>query len=288
MISTDLKIDLHTHSTASDGTLAPTTLAKAAKEAGLCALALTDHDTIGGIVEFYSACANEGIEGIAGVEISADYTKEMHIVGLFVDIHDRALNEKLSVLKNGREVRNREMLRLINQHGFDISEDDILSQKDGATLLNTGRAHIARAMVEKGYVENTSEAFSKYLKKGRPCYVKRITCSPEESIKIIKESGGIAILAHPIYITQEYDKLYALLAALKEYGLDGTECYYNCYDRQFSQDCTDICKKLGLLMSGGSDFHGSNKPSVHLGHVSTGFVPYRLLLNMKLKRGLHK
>ena len=148
------------------------------------------------------------------------------------------------------------------------------------------RAHIAHAMVKKGYVASVDEAFKKYLSKGMSCYVPRKTYSPKESIEMIKNAGGLAILAHPVYITEDYDKLYSLLKQLKEYGLDGTECLYNCYSEEFSKMCFDICDKLGLVKSGGSDFHGGNKPDVELGKVSGGYVPYEFLLNMKEQRGL--
>ena len=163
----NLKIDLHTHSTASDGTLSPTELADMAKETGVTAAALTDHDTVDGVSEFLTACKERGIEGIAGVEMSAKYRKEMHIVGLFVDTDDTEFRAKLEALRGMREKRNREMLYLLEKNGFDITETDITSQKDGATMANTGRAHIARAMVEKGYAKSTGDAFAKYLKKGK-------------------------------------------------------------------------------------------------------------------------
>lgn len=282
----NLKIDLHTHSTASDGTLTPYELVKKAKESGLCAIALTDHDTIGGLKEFQRACTDLEIEGISGVEISARFRKEMHILGLFVDESDAMFKEKLDSLRNAREIRNREVLKLMQNNGFDITEMDILSQKAGATLRNTGRAHLAHAMVNKGYVKTVNEAFAKYLKKGNSCYVERITYSPRESIEMIKAAGGTAILAHPVYITEDYDELYKLICELKTYGLDGMECYYNCYSPDFSKMCEDICDKLKLVKSGGSDFHGANKPDIKLGSVSTGCVPYRALRNIKEQRGL--
>lgn len=281
-----LSIDLHTHSTASDGTLSPSQLVKAAKQAGLSAIALTDHDTINGLDEFHDECEKLGIEGISGVEISAKYETEMHIVGLYVNKDDKVFSDKLEILKNARAVRNREMLHLLQKNGFDITEDDILSQKEGATLLNTGRSHIAHSMVEKGYVQSKEEAFLRYLKKGNSCYVERVTYSPKESIEIIKNAGGIAILAHPIHITEDYDRLYKLLHELKGYGLDGAECYYNCYTPEFSNMCGEICDKLKLVKSGGSDFHGGNKPDVKLGTVSSGYIPYSVLLKIKEQRGL--
>lgn len=280
------KIDLHTHSTASDGTLTPAALVKKAYDAGLTAVALTDHDTVDGLAEFHSACEKYGIEGISGVEISAQYHKEMHILGFFVDETDNELIQKLDELKNARETRNRKVLKLMQENGMDITEEDITSQKDGATLRNTGRAHLARAMVNKGYVKTIEEAFSKYLKKGNSCYVERITYSPEESIRMIKAAGGTAVLAHPVYITEEYNELYSLLEKLKGLGLDGAECYYNSYTEEFSEMCGEICDKLGLIKSGGSDFHGANKPDIDIGRVSTGYVPYSVLRKLKEQRGL--
>lgn len=280
------RIDLHTHSTASDGTLKPSEVVEKAYKIGLDAIALTDHDTIFGLDEFHKACRKYGIEGISGVEISAEYSKEMHILGLFVDEKDEKFTQKLDILKNGREIRNREVLKLLNKNGIDVTEKDILSQKDGATMRNTGRAHIALAMVKKGYAKTIDEAFTKYLKKGNSCYVKRITYSPEESIRMIKDAGGVAVLAHPVYITEDYEQLYTLLSELKGYGLDGVECLYNNYTKEFSNKIVEICDKLGLVKSGGSDFHGENKPSINMGEVSVGYVPYRILLNIKQQRGL--
>ena len=275
------KIDLHTHSTASDGTLTPLKLAKRAKQNGLRACAITDHDTTDGVKEFLDECGKIGVEGIPGVEISAQHDKTMHIVGLFVDAKDRELTEKLALLRGGREVRNRKMIKLLQKGGFDITEEDITSQKDGATMANTGRAHIAKAMVKKGYVRDTSEAFEKYIKRGNPYYVKRLTYSPRESIDMIHAAGGIAILAHPILIATDYDKLFPVVKEMKEYGMDGMECYYNNYTSEFAKMCREMCRTLNLLQSGGSDFHGANKPSIELGEVSTGFVPYDVLERMK-------
>ena len=280
------KIDLHAHSTASDGTLLPKEVAQRAKQNGLRACAITDHDTTDGVKEFLAECEKIGVEGISGVEISAQHDKTMHIVGLFIDHENKNLNEKLALLRGGREVRNRKMIELLQEGGFDITEADIMGQKDGATMANTGRAHIARAMVKKGYVTDTSEAFEKYLKRGNPYYVKRLTYSPKESIDMIHEAGGIAILAHPILIATDYDKLFPIVKEMKECGMDGMECYYNNYTPEFAKMCRDMCSELRLLQSGGSDFHGANKPSIELGEVSTGIVPYEILEELKKFKGL--
>lgn len=271
-------VDLHTHSTASDGTLTPAQLAEYAKEKGLKAIALTDHDTADGVREFSESCNRLGIEPVAGVEISARYRCEMHIVGLFVDVNSMDFCSKLRELKNARLIRNEKMLKLIEEHGMPISTEALLSQKEDCTLESIGRPHMARAMVERGYVRDIGEAFEKYLGQGESCYVKRITYSPEESIRLIKQAGGLAVLAHPIYITEDKDTLSDILKELKDYGLDGVECYYSTYTKEFSELCLNLCSELDLLPSGGSDFHGGNKKDIDLGCVS---VPYDILENMK-------
>ena len=271
-------VDLHVHSTASDGTLTPSQLAEYAKEKGLRAAALTDHDTVDGISEFAERCIQLGIEPIAGVEISARYKCEMHIVGLFVDAGNTDFCSKLKELKNARLIRNEKMLKLLEEHGMPISTESLLSQKENCTLESIGRPHMARAMVEHGYVKDIGEAFDKYLGQGESCYVKRITYSPEDSIKLIKQAGGLAILAHPIYITEDKNALFTLLKELKGYGLDGMECFYSTYTQNFSQLCLSLCNELDLLPSGGSDFHGDNKKDIDLGCVN---IPYDVLENMK-------
>ncbi len=278
-------IDLHTHSTASDGTLTPAELARAAKDAGLSVIAITDHDTVSGAEEFLSECERVGITGIAGVEISAKFRTEMHILGLFVDYTDAEFIEKLAVLKNARSIRNREMIKRLHEAGFDVSEEDILALKDGATLDNTGRAHIASILRDKGYVTSVQEAFDKYLSRGCPFYVPRVTYPPAESIAMIKKAGGIAVLAHPIFITREREELRALLADLQAAGLDGVETYYSEYDEEFTQMCSELADEVGLLKTGGSDFHGANKPHIALGRVYGGFVAYELYERLVGKRG---
>lgn len=280
-------IDLHVHSTASDGTLSPQELAVYAKEAGLSAVALTDHDTADGVSAFLDACRKAGIEGIGGVEISAKYKKEMHILGLFIDDTDAEFMQSLRSLRASRRERNERMLALAREHGFDISEDDICMQKEGATLSNTGRAHIGRALADKGYALDVQDAFDRYLSKGKPLYVSRKTFSPSESIALIHRAGGLAVLAHPIFITTDEAELRALLTELKGYGLDGVECYYSEYTDEFERLCVRLCEELGLLKTGGSDFHGTNKEHIQIGHMTNGRItPDEVLNEIKRKRGL--
>lgn len=276
-------VDLHIHSNVSDGSMSPAETALAAYSAGLCAAALTDHDTVAGVAEFAEKCLELGIEPISGVEISAKFRCEMHILGLFVDVNNKNFLDKLSKLENARYDRNKAMLERFREMGMDITEEDIVSQKPNATLENTGRSHMASALVSKGYVSDRNEAFEKYLIKGKPAYVPRITYSPAESIQIIKEAGGIAVLAHPIYITSDECQLRDLLTELKSFGLDGVESIYSDYTDDYSRLCLDLCDELGLMPTGGSDFHGENRPSVKLGDLK---VPYEFL--ERLKKSAHK
>lgn len=273
-------IDLHSHSTSSDGTLTPSELAEEAKKAGLCAAALTDHDTVGGIEEFAAAADKIGIEPVAGVEISAKYKTEMHILGLLIDYKNKEFIQKLDYLKKNRGERNSKVFELIRKNGMDITIEDVTGQKNGGNLENTGRAHLAKALVKKGYAKDMQDAFDKYLKKGRICYVERVTFSPEESIRIIKNAGGAAILAHPCYITQDRNELEKLLKELMGYGLDGFECMYSDYSEDYQKMCMEIADKLGLLKSGGSDFHADNRPHIKLGYAG-GRIPYEYLQKLK-------
>jgi hypothetical protein len=249
-----------------------------AHRAGLRAAALTDHDTIEGVAEFSEKCAEIGVEPIAGVEISAKFRCEMHILGLFVNAANSDFADKLSKLKHARQDRNKAMLEKLRSLGIDITDEDITTQKDGGTLENTGRAHMAIALVKKGYASDTQDAFDKYLAKDAAAYVPRLTYSPAESIEMIKSAGGLAILAHPIYITKDADELRALLTELKSYGLDGVESIYSDYTADFSELCLKLCDELELLPTGGSDFHGANRPSVKLGDTA---VPYEFAERLK-------
>lgn len=278
------KIDLHTHSTASDGTLTPGELAALAKEKGLSAVALTDHDTLDGVAVFQEACEALGIEAVTGVEISAKYKTEMHILGLFVSLQDPVFREKLRMLKEARLERNRKVLTLIQRQGMKITEADFFQEGKKLGLEHIGRAHIARALVEKGYASSIQDAFDQYLRKGRCCYAQRHTFSPEESIRMIKEAGGLAVLAHPVYITKEEEELRQLLKQLKSYGLDGVECYYSTYPPSYRDLCLRLSAELGLLPSGGSDFHADNKPDIELGIVCGGdFIDEQILADLKAR-----
>lgn len=273
------KIDLHIHSIKSDGTFTPAQIAVLAKEKGLSAAALTDHDSMEGTEEFIAECARLGIEGIPGVEMGASYKGELHIVGLYVGGEE--FRTILQELRNGRKDRNLKMIKKLQDGGYDIVLEDIIDEEAGITIESSGRLHIAKALVKKGYVKDVDEAFDTMLSKGKEFYVKRFALSPEECIKAIKNSGGVAVWAHPIYCAKTEEDITALALRLKEAGLDAMECLYSRYTDQETQLCRRVAEKTGLLMSGGSDFHGENKPDVELGVVNGGYVPYEFLEKIK-------
>lgn len=273
------KIDLHIHSIKSDGTYTPSQIAVLAKEKGLSAAALTDHDSMEGTEEFVEECERLGIEGIPGVEMGAAFKGELHIVGLYVGGEE--FRKTLQELRNGRKDRNLKMIKKLQEGGYDIVIDDIIDEEAGITLESSGRLHIAKALVKKGYVKDVDEAFDTMLSKGKEFYVKRFALSPEECIKAIKNAGGAAVWAHPIYSAKTEEDITALALRLKEAGLDAMECLYSRYTDEDTRLCQRVAEKTGLLMSGGSDFHGENKPDVELGAVNGGYVPYEFLEKIK-------
>ena len=188
-------IDLHTHTTASDGSLSPSELVKAAADARLLAVAITDHDTIEGVEEAAQAGSDIGIEVVPGVEVSAEYSPgQMHIVGLFIDHHNQELGTWLSGIQGGRDTRNPRIIARLQELGLPITMDEVVKVAGEGSV---GRPHIARVMVAKGFVDDTQEAFDKYLAKGAPAYFDRLRATPEDSIRRIHSAGGLAILAHP-------------------------------------------------------------------------------------------
>ena len=277
------KIDLHMHSDRSDGTFTPTELALHAAETGLCAAALTDHDTTAGTAEFVRECERLGIEGIAGVEIGAKFRRELHIVGLYVGGEE--FEAALAKLRKGRGERNIRMAQLLTEGGYELTVSDICDGRPEEEIYNLGRLHIAKALVKKGYIGSVDEAFDRMIGKDKPYYVSRFSFSPEESVELIKRCGGAAVWAHPIYSVSSEQEMTELALRLKAAGLDAMECLYSRYSDEESAMCRRVAEKTGLLMSGGSDFHGANKPDVKLGCVNGGYVPYSILEKIKDRIG---
>ena len=191
-------IDLHTHSTASDGTFTPTKLVHYAKTKGLRALALTDHDCIDGLKEAMAAGKDVGVEVIPGVELSAEFPNgTMHILGFFVDPSDPIFLQRLATLQEARSQRNPKIVKKLQDLGVKIAYEEVVAASGGGQV---GRPHFAQVLMEKGYVKTIGEAFEKYLRNGGPAYVEKERFSPEGSIALIHEAGGVAVLAHPLYL----------------------------------------------------------------------------------------
>lgn len=275
-------IDLHTHTDKSDGTFTPSELVEFAVKQNLRAIAITDHDTVAGIDEALEASSKFGIEVIVGVELSAFYNMEIHILGLFIDHKDQNLKKILGHLFENRANRNLVIIEQLNKCGINIDINE-LPYKDDRSVT---RAHFARILVEKGYCANTSEAYNKYLGFGAPAYVPRKKITPEESIKLIHRAGGLAFLAHLNQIdVNGQTELIGLVSDLKEMGLDGIEGYYYEYDKEWKNRCAEIADIFDLAICGGSDFHGQNKKN-ELGFVGEDEqIPYSVLLKLK-KRAL--
>ncbi len=253
-------IDLHTHSTYSDGTLTPTQLVKKAENIGLYAIALTDHDTVSGLYEFEKVSTK--IIKVPGVEISVQMKDfNFHMVGLFIDVKKGEIEEKLKILQKARAERNKKIIEKLKSHGFKIDLDE-LKEIAGEQL---GRPHIAFMLTKKGYFSTPEEAFEKCLKKGAFAYVEKFRFSPDTAIKMIKNSKGLAILAHPGLINISTDKKIALVDYLKNLGLDGIEVFYSDHTKEDEELFMKIAKERKLLISGGSDYHGENKKGIELG-----------------------
>lgn len=256
-------IDLHVHSNVSDGTLTPTQVVNLAIETGLVAMALTDHDTIDGVKEAIDAAKGADIEIIPGTELSVGYkNRDIHILGLYLDYQNKKFKEFLDVAKNGRIERNKKMVKNLADAGIAITMED-LTKENGEAVIT--RAHFAKHLVETGVVKTKEDAFKKYLDASSPYYVKREFFTPEDAIKMIHKAGGIAVLAHPLLYKLDRKNVERLVLYLKDFGLDGLETYYSSHTDADEYFVRNLAKKQGLLMTGGSDFHGANKPDINLG-----------------------
>lgn len=257
------KIDLHVHSTFSDGTLSPTELVKLAKKNDLSAFALTDHDTIAGIPEALEAGHKQGIEVIPGIEISTTYKdKEIHIVGLFVDYENPDFIDSIGNEIERREKRNLAMIERFNEAGFPVTME-IMEELFPNSVIT--RAHFASYMLKKGWVKSVKEAFDKYLGDDGPLYIPRDRKDTKEAISLIKNAGGAPILAHPLLYHLTMGELKSLCKELKEAGLIGIESMYSTYKGFDELTVRKIAHEFELLESGGSDYHGANKPHISLG-----------------------
>ncbi|MCR5403169.1 MAG: PHP domain-containing protein [Butyrivibrio sp.] len=276
-------IDLHTHSNCSDGTYSVKELIDYAHEKNLAAIALTDHDTVDGLdtALSYSKEVYPDMELIPGIEFSTvNEGKDLHIVGLYINHHDSAFTEKLRGFVDSRINRNIEMCRKLREEaGIPITYEELVSSFPKAVLT---RAHYAKFLVERGYANSIAEVFDRYIGDHCPYYVPREKILPEEAIKIILDNGGVPIFAHPILCHLGDAKLDQLVKRLKDAGLVGIEAMYSTYEMRDERQIKTLAQKYDLLISGGSDFHGTNKPKIDLG-VGFGklFIPEDLLIPIR-------
>ena len=270
------RIDLHTHSLCSDGAQTPADVVRAAKAAGLSAIALSDHDCITGVQEAMDTGKALGVEVIPAVELSAQSDTELHILGYFVDIHNKKLQETMAYALQVRDERQEETCRKLQEQGFNITMEEARAEAHGSPVLC--RAHFAQIMVRKGYAESVKDAFARYLSVGCYAYSNRQALTGPEAVSLIREAGGIAVAAHLHLIKKPDDELKEYLKELIPYGLDGVEGYYTDYTPDMEQRYRAMAKELGLVISGGTDYHGANKPHISIGTGRGNLeIPYSVL-----------
>lgn len=279
-------IDLHVHSTCSDGTFTPSELVHEAMQHSIRAFALTDHDCIDGIKEAKEEALRlnspSAPEVIAGIELSCELNgREIHMVGLYINPKDKALSDKLNAFRASRTDRNRLMVEKLQKEAhLAIDYDSLIKEFPDAVIT---RAHIARYLVNHGLAKDMNAVFSKYIGDDCPHYVDRPKITPQEGISLIHHAGGLAILAHPVLYHMNAGRLDALVQTLvEESHLDGIEAIYSTYQLGDEQNIKKLAQKYHLLISGGSDFHGSNKPYISMGNGTRHMpIPYHILSNIK-------
>lgn len=286
-----LPVDLHVHSNYSDGTYSPRELVDYAMEKGLSAFALTDHDTVDGLPEAleYARSLREALpedqkdtvpEIVPGIELSTDENdSEVHVVGLYIDSRNKEFREYLKEFMESRDTRNRKMCEKLREYGLDVTYEALLERFPNCVLT---RAHYARYLLEKGCVKSIREAFDRFLGNRCPCYLPREKITPAKAVELILKAGGIPVLAHPILYRMSDARLDDLVGRLKAVGLMGVEAVYSSYTPSEERQIRRLAKKHHLLISGGSDFHGENKPKLDLA-VGYGklYVPDEVLLDLK-------
>ncbi len=279
-------IDLHAHTTASDGTFTPRELVEHAHEVGLQAIALTDHDTFGGWDEAMRAGAELGVEVVPGIELSvAGEGEKYHLLGYYFE-RDSELGRALTELQQERATRNQRIVGTLNQMGHKVTMARI--REIAGPDAQIGRPHIAQALIETGAVGSVQEAFDDLLKEGGPAYSSKKSLHPADAVKLIHDAGGVAVWAHPTRAPSERSSLLdfergeAMLKQWSEWGLDGLETYYGAYTPDEIEWTNRMAQQFGLISTGGSDFHGANKPAVKLAQVNGGqCVPMEVLEHLK-------
>ena len=272
-------VDLHTHTKHSDGTLTPSELIEIAVENELFAISLTDHNTASGLPEFFAAAEGKDIEAVGGTELSCDYDgKEIHIVGLFLELDDvQKIDELMDQMKQNKIISNKNLIEKLASDGYDISYEAVEKTVNG--YMN--RAHIATYLVSKGYFSSRQEVFEKILQPYGKYYTPPKTISVFEGIEFLNSLGAVSVLAHP-YLSIPNEDMDSFLEGAVAVGLDAMETVYTTYDEQTARKAKETAEKYGLIESGGSDFHGANKPDTKLG-VGYGNIAFTREQYLKLK-----
>jgi 3',5'-nucleoside bisphosphate phosphatase len=277
-------VDLHLHTTASDGTRSPSEIVNYAKSKGLQAIAITDHDTIEGLTEAMAEGERIGFEVIPGIEISAEHTPgSMHLLGYFLDIHHPLLKERLEYLQKARAERNPKIVENLNRLGVKMTYDEVVKASGGGQV---GRPHFAQVLLEKGYVRSFQEAFDRFLKNGASAYVDKFRFTSAEAIHFIGAAGGVAVVAHPNTLGNNNSRaLEAILLQLVREGLRGIEVFYPEHSPVETAQYKFLAEKHGLLMTGGTDYHGIEGNELEIG-VGRGDMklPYTIIENLKAAR----
>jgi len=274
-------VDLHLHTTASDGVMSPSEIVRYAKAKGLQAIAITDHDTIEGLEEGLSEGKRIDFEVIPGIEVSAEHSPgSMHLLGLFLDIHHPLLNERLEYLQKARAERNPRIVERLNRLGIQITYEEVLKASGGGQV---GRPHFAQVLIEKKYVRTFQEAFDRFLKKGAPAYVDKLRFTTKEALHFINEAKGVAVLAHPNTLNMNgYSEFENLLLRLIEEGLKGIEVYYPEHSPLEVAQYKTLAERYRLLITGGTDYHGIEKNGLDMG-VGRGEMKLSYLMVEELK-----
>lgn len=271
-------IDLHVHTTASDGSCPLDKAVELAAEQGLSAIAITDHDTVSGYAGAKAAGERLGLEVVPGIEISTKYDRAVHILGYYIDPQSPELEPVLNWIVEDRDIRNRKMAEMMTADGLPVSYE-MMHERYGAVI---GRPHFAAMLVELGLAVSVQDAFDRYVEKGQKYYQPRTILPIDRAVEIIVRAGGVPVLAHPFQYRMDDALLRELIEHCMGFGLRGMECRYTGYDEEKVAYLEALAAEYGLIRTGGSDFHGTNKPHISLGRgLGRLAVPDEYLLELK-------
>lgn len=277
-----IRIDLHLHSTFSDGSIPPEALVALGRSKGIAVMSLTDHDTVDGLPSFMAACSRWNVAGIPGIELSAEHARTVHILGYRLDLRrtgaaspSEGMKKALERVRRGRDERNAVMCENLRKMGLDITLEEVALEAGGDVVA---RPHMARVLVRKGYVQDIVSAFVRYLGSSSPAYTERYRLSPSKCIELISDAGGLAALAHPAQITGDTAELREIVRELKDAGLWGIECLSPRSPAEQVFRHLSLAAEFSLFPTAGSDFHGANRPTVAMGvAVAEDFLPWARL-----------